>query len=180
MLLAVFTVFLLLDRSIGYATADFIPVIGTVCLITYYQNCQNGLPLILGILILSFIFGNPTTKVYSVIGILVGVFYCYFLYGKHISNRKLFLLLMLFYLLAELIVCLLINPLLFGLSLEKQLNFSREVFNRIGIHRGSSLLSMVILLLTLGFIALVDTMLLFNLMEVSCKIFNGKDEVGKK
>ena len=166
MLLAIVGALMLLDRQLSYFFSTIILLLIPVVIAVYstMYSIKEGGMLCVGLVVLTILFGYLTTYIYMPISIIVGLAVSYGI-KKGFDRRKLNIISMFIYIVAELLVAFVISP-IFGISVASQLESITTTFNQMmELYGATSISSMFSNMSSLILICFVASTVLMGLLE---------------
>ena len=166
MLLAIVGALMLLDRQLSYFFSTIILLLIPVVIAVYstMYSIKEGGMLCVGLVVLTILFGYLTTYIYMPISIIVGLAVSYGI-KKGFDRRKLNIISMFIYIVAELLVAFVISP-IFGISVASQLESITTTFNQMmKLYGATSISSMFSNMSSLILICFVASTVLMGLLE---------------
>ena len=157
---------MLLDRQLSYFFSTIILLLIPVVIAVYstMYSIKEGGMLCVGLVVLTILFGYLTTYIYMPISIIVGLAVSYGI-KKGFDRRKLNIISMFIYIVAELLVAFVISP-IFGISVASQLESITTTFNQMmELYGATSISSMFSNMSSLILICFVASTVLMGLLE---------------
>ncbi len=144
MLLAIIGALMIIDRQLSYILTTYIVLLIPVVIAAYstMYKISDGLMLCVGLLAFTILFGSLTTYIYMPISIIVGLAVS-FAISKNLDRRKISLVAIIVYIIAEVAVTYVVMPIL-GVSVNNQIASYSEAFNEMVKYTGLSSVSTVI------------------------------------
>ena len=122
MLLAIIGALMLIDRQLSFMFNDLIllsvPIV--IAIFSTMYTLKDGLPLCVGLLAMTILFGYLTTYIYMPISIIVGIAVSFSI-KKNFDRRKISVIASIVYVIAEILVAFIILP-LFGTSVKSRID----------------------------------------------------------
>lgn len=130
MFIAIFTMILIINRQTGMMLEGIVMYILPIPLAAYCAkySWKSGLPVMLGMVLMSVLFGDPLTIFYAVTECLLGLVLGTCLYN-HVEQTKTIILIMFLSMVFSLLCTVILAP-LFGFDLQEDIAMIEEVMNK--------------------------------------------------
>ncbi len=136
MLLAIIGAFMIIDRQLSYTFTYFIVLLIPIVIAAYstMYSIKEGMMICVGLLAFTVLFGSIATYIYMPVSIIVGLVNSYAI-SKGFDRRKVNIISMIIYVIAEILVVYLISPLL-GMPVSSEIASYVETFNELSEKMG--------------------------------------------